>query len=110
MGIEENRQTVTIFFEQDKKVWKKVPFAECTKTGEGTLRPVWKAAKPVATCEGPSTNASSTKSAGSPQQVPAPAVTPTAPAVNDQAKVVEDILSSDEEEKEKDPYALNKPT
>merc|ERR1740123_594017 len=40
--IEDRKQTVLIRFEADHKVWKRVPFAEIKKFGDGTLRPLWK--------------------------------------------------------------------
>lgn len=83
--IDDRHQTVTIFFEQNRQIWKKVPFSECTKTGDGTLRPVWKAPPQVATCAGPpaqaSTSDSSSKAASGLAQV---------------SQLVEDIPSSDE--------------
>jgi len=58
--IDERQQAVTIVFEQDPRTWKKVPFSECSKLGDGTLRPVWKgssqavgAASKVSTCAAP---------------------------------------------------------
>eukprot|EP00933_Yihiella_yeosuensis_P054186 TRINITY_DN52576_c0_g1_i1.p1 TRINITY_DN52576_c0_g1~~TRINITY_DN52576_c0_g1_i1.p1 ORF type:complete len:181 (-),score=22.98 TRINITY_DN52576_c0_g1_i1:85-555(-) len=41
--IEERKQTVLIVFEADKRIWKRVPFSGISKTGDGMLRPVWKA-------------------------------------------------------------------
>mmetsp|Transcript_1785 Transcript_1785/g.5262 ORF Transcript_1785/g.5262 Transcript_1785/m.5262 type:complete len:186 (-) Transcript_1785:197-754(-) len=52
-AIEERKQTVLFTFEQDKRVWKRVPFSEIRKTGDGALRPVWKETPQIATCEGP---------------------------------------------------------
>mmetsp|Transcript_114840 Transcript_114840/g.324565 ORF Transcript_114840/g.324565 Transcript_114840/m.324565 type:complete len:252 (-) Transcript_114840:121-876(-) len=40
--IDEKQQVVTVVFEQDVNSGKKVPFAECSRTGDGTLRPVFK--------------------------------------------------------------------
>merc|ERR1719440_1160042 len=40
--IEERKQTALVVFEMDKKVWKRVPFQEISKIGEGALRPLWK--------------------------------------------------------------------
>lgn len=40
--IEERKQTVLVVFEMDKKVWKRVPFSEISRVGEGSLRPLWK--------------------------------------------------------------------
>lgn len=40
--IEDRKQMVVIRFTADRKVWKRVPFAEIKKSGDGTLRPLWK--------------------------------------------------------------------
>jgi len=40
--IEDRKQMVVIRFEQDHRIWKRVPFAEIRKFGDGTLRPLWK--------------------------------------------------------------------
>lgn len=40
--IEDRKQCVVIRFEADHRVWKRVPFAEIKKFGDGTLRPLWK--------------------------------------------------------------------
>jgi len=40
--IEQRQQMVLIFFENDRRVWKRVPFAEVNKLGDGTLKPLWK--------------------------------------------------------------------
>merc|ERR1712187_873310 len=50
MGIEERKQTVLIIFEHDKKIWKRVPFNEISRMGDGTLRPLWKPDPVVASC------------------------------------------------------------
>jgi len=87
LKIDSKQQTVTIVFEQDRRTWKKVPFSECAKTGDGTLRPVWKAPEQVATCSGP------------PSQSSAPAGSPgTALGQPRRTQAVEDIASSDEGE------------
>lgn len=51
--VDEAKQTVIIIFEEDPRNGKKVPFAEITKSGDGTLRPVWKASQQAATCAPP---------------------------------------------------------
>eukprot|EP00927_Polykrikos_kofoidii_P050573 TRINITY_DN44468_c0_g1_i1.p1 TRINITY_DN44468_c0_g1~~TRINITY_DN44468_c0_g1_i1.p1 ORF type:complete len:207 (-),score=40.06 TRINITY_DN44468_c0_g1_i1:96-716(-) len=48
--IEERKQTVLVVFEMDKRVWKRVPFAEISKAGDGSLRPLWKPEPSVASC------------------------------------------------------------
>ncbi|CAJ1328483.1 unnamed protein product [Effrenium voratum] len=40
--IEERQQMVVIRFDSNRKVWKRVPFIEVRKFGDGTLRPLWK--------------------------------------------------------------------
>eukprot|EP00931_Biecheleriopsis_adriatica_P061678 TRINITY_DN3709_c0_g1_i2.p1 TRINITY_DN3709_c0_g1~~TRINITY_DN3709_c0_g1_i2.p1 ORF type:complete len:168 (-),score=45.39 TRINITY_DN3709_c0_g1_i2:98-601(-) len=40
--IEERQQMVVIRFESDRKIWKRVPFMEVKRFGDGTLRPLWK--------------------------------------------------------------------
>ncbi|CAL1137667.1 unnamed protein product [Cladocopium goreaui] len=40
--IEERQQMVVIRFDSNRKVWKRVPFVEVRKFGDGTLRPLWK--------------------------------------------------------------------
>ncbi|CAK8995380.1 unnamed protein product [Durusdinium trenchii] len=40
--IEERQQMVVIRFDSNRKVWKRVPFMEVRKFGDGTLRPLWK--------------------------------------------------------------------
>jgi len=47
-AVEEPKQAVLIFFEQDQKVWKRVPFSEISCMEDSTLRPVWKQAQPAA--------------------------------------------------------------
>mmetsp|Transcript_93919 Transcript_93919/g.265658 ORF Transcript_93919/g.265658 Transcript_93919/m.265658 type:complete len:222 (+) Transcript_93919:47-712(+) len=47
--IEERQQSVLIRFEIDKKVWKRVPFSEISKLGDGSLRPLWKPEPAVST-------------------------------------------------------------
>lgn len=47
--IEERRQTVLVTFEMDKKIWKRVPFSEISRMGDGSLRPLWKPEPSVAT-------------------------------------------------------------
>lgn len=76
--IDERQQAVTIVFEQDPRTWKKVPFSECSKLGDGTLRPVWKGSSQVSTCAGPP-KASERPSAGA---APSVAAAATAPAVH----------------------------
>ncbi|CAE8597652.1 unnamed protein product [Polarella glacialis] len=39
---EDRHQTVLVRFEADRKVWKRVPYVEVKKFGDGTLRPLWK--------------------------------------------------------------------
>lgn len=46
--VDEKQQTVTVVFEQDQKNGKKVPFSECSKLGDGTLRPVFTDAQQAA--------------------------------------------------------------
>lgn len=51
--IEEARQAVLVVFEVNKKIWKRVPFAEISKFGDGSLRPLWKkseAEQPMLSC------------------------------------------------------------
>eukprot|EP00928_Gymnodinium_smaydae_P099623 TRINITY_DN9561_c0_g1_i2.p1 TRINITY_DN9561_c0_g1~~TRINITY_DN9561_c0_g1_i2.p1 ORF type:complete len:244 (-),score=56.66 TRINITY_DN9561_c0_g1_i2:155-799(-) len=58
--IEERKQTVLVTFEMDKKVWKRVPFSEISRLGDGSLRPMWKPEPTVASCsrpEGPAAEA-----------------------------------------------------
>eukprot|EP00438_Fugacium_kawagutii_P036343 Skav232456 [mRNA] locus=scaffold75:39528:44275:- [translate_table: standard] len=40
--IEDRQQMVVIRFDSNRKVWKRVPFIEVRKFGDGTLRPLWK--------------------------------------------------------------------
>ena len=40
--IEERQQMVVIRFDSNRKVWKRIPFVEVRKFGDGTLRPLWK--------------------------------------------------------------------
>mmetsp|Transcript_124840 Transcript_124840/g.249293 ORF Transcript_124840/g.249293 Transcript_124840/m.249293 type:complete len:166 (+) Transcript_124840:84-581(+) len=40
--IEERHQMVLIVFERDRKSWKRVPFSEIPRVGDGALRPLWK--------------------------------------------------------------------
>mmetsp|Transcript_12096 Transcript_12096/g.37852 ORF Transcript_12096/g.37852 Transcript_12096/m.37852 type:complete len:161 (-) Transcript_12096:194-676(-) len=40
--VEERQKMVVIIFEQNRKTWKRVPFSEIAKLGDGTLRPLWK--------------------------------------------------------------------
>mmetsp|Transcript_83095 Transcript_83095/g.164842 ORF Transcript_83095/g.164842 Transcript_83095/m.164842 type:complete len:262 (-) Transcript_83095:37-822(-) len=76
--IDERQQAVTIFFEQDPRTWKKVPFSECSKLGDGTLRPVWKGSAQVSTCAGPSQAPERPSASVGPSAV----ATSTAPAVH----------------------------
>lgn len=46
--IEERKQTVLVTFDVDKKIWKRVPFEDISKMGDGALRPVWKPGTAVA--------------------------------------------------------------
>jgi len=41
-ACEERKQTVLIKFEADRRIWKRVPYTEVKKFGDGTLRPLWK--------------------------------------------------------------------
>merc|ERR1719482_1717221 len=49
-AIEERKQTVLVVFEMDKKVWKRVPFSEINKLGDGSLRPLWKPEPVLMSC------------------------------------------------------------
>mmetsp|Transcript_19452 Transcript_19452/g.35262 ORF Transcript_19452/g.35262 Transcript_19452/m.35262 type:complete len:171 (+) Transcript_19452:61-573(+) len=40
--IEQRHKMVLIVFEQDKKIWKRVPFKDITLLGDGALKPLWK--------------------------------------------------------------------
>mmetsp|Transcript_61714 Transcript_61714/g.191124 ORF Transcript_61714/g.191124 Transcript_61714/m.191124 type:complete len:263 (-) Transcript_61714:10-798(-) len=87
--IDERSQTVTVVFEADAKNGKKVPFAECSKMGDGTLRPVWKANQQVA---GPAPAPAGTKAEARAEAPARPAKAATSE--------VEDIVSSGDEGKE----------
>merc|ERR1719237_372743 len=39
---EERKQMVLIRFESDRRIWKRVPYTEVKKFGDGILRPLWK--------------------------------------------------------------------
>mmetsp|Transcript_82160 Transcript_82160/g.190787 ORF Transcript_82160/g.190787 Transcript_82160/m.190787 type:complete len:236 (+) Transcript_82160:76-783(+) len=88
--IDERQQMVTVVFEQDKKNGKKVPFAECSKMGDGTLRPVWKASTQQVVAAAPTA-----------AQAPAPANVEGAPLLVPN-QPVEDIVSSGDESKATD--------
>lgn len=86
--VDEKQQMVTVIFEQDSKCGKQIPFAECNKTGDGTLRPIWKPSQRIAPSDptAGSPNAHSRSNIGSTGKTR-------------QSQTVEDIASSDEESK-----------
>lgn len=84
--IDERQQAVTIVFEQDPRTWKKVPFSECSKLGDGTLRPVWKASSQVSSCAGPPETS----------ERPSAGVAPSAAAAATPAVHIVDDASGDE--------------
>mmetsp|Transcript_60072 Transcript_60072/g.143096 ORF Transcript_60072/g.143096 Transcript_60072/m.143096 type:complete len:837 (+) Transcript_60072:73-2583(+) len=40
--IDDKQQVVTIRFEEDRRVWKKIPFSEVNEFDDSSLRPLWK--------------------------------------------------------------------
>eukprot|EP00929_Paragymnodinium_shiwhaense_P090393 TRINITY_DN50583_c0_g1_i1.p1 TRINITY_DN50583_c0_g1~~TRINITY_DN50583_c0_g1_i1.p1 ORF type:complete len:188 (+),score=48.96 TRINITY_DN50583_c0_g1_i1:110-673(+) len=86
--IEERKQTVLVVFESNQKVWKRIPFSEISKLGDGSLRPLWKPEPVMSTVP--------SKPSGPPakEEVEAMATSPEKPAAGAAA-----VVDSDEEER-----------
>lgn len=97
--IDEKKQLVTVVFEADSNSGKQVPFHECSKTGDGTLRPVFKAGQSSAA------STSAPLVAPSKPQATVPVARSEVEAKKPRsADPVEDLVSSgDEETKKKKP-------